>query len=255
MLMEGILNKFLLLIFCSILVISCSTVSKKEQDEAKNYYEAGTTALVQGSHTTALEKLLKAAEYNPKDPFIQNNLALAYQIKKFYKKAEFHFLRALELREDFSDAQNNLGALYIKMKKWDEAIKYCEMAVTNPLYRTPEKAYSNIGRAYYNLKNYKQAIRYQKKAIEYDSEFCYAHTSLGQARMKNEQYDKASYALKQAISLCKTYEAPYYVLGLNYVKAKRPSLAIKQFNVLIRRFPEGKYHAKAKRIIKILRSK
>jgi len=247
------MQKALLLILCGVLLIGCASVSVNEKKEAQAYYQGGTAALVEGDYTVALERLLKAVKINPEDPYGHNNLALTYQVKKLYDKAEFHFKRALELKEDFPDAQNNLGVLYLKKKQWKKAVEYCMKAAKNPLYRTPEKAYANVGRAYYGMKDYRKAIKYQRKAITIDREFCYAYTSLGQAQMRSKKYDRASKSLKKAINICKTYEAPYYVLGLNYIKARKKKQAIKQFNVLLRRFPEGKYQVKAKKILKVIK--
>jgi type IV pilus assembly protein PilF len=245
--------KILLSILLSFLLFSCATTNKKNIEEAKTFYEAGTAALVQGDFTDALERLLRAVELDPKNPFYQNNLAYSYQKKKLYDKAKFHFERALELKKDFPDAQNNLGVLYLEMGKPKEAIKYCEMAAKDPLYKTPQKAYLNIGRAYYKLKNFEKALEYQRKSVTIDKNFCYAYNSLGMTEMKVKNFKSAANSFKRAINICKTYEAPYYVLGLNYLKARKRKLALKQFNVLLRKFPEGKYSAKAEKIINVLR--
>jgi type IV pilus biogenesis/stability protein PilW len=246
------MTKILALLAMSILVIGCSSMNSKKTGDAKTFYEAGTAALVQGDYTDAIERLRKAIELNPEDPYSHNNLALAYQVKKFYKKSEKHFKIAISLKDKFSDAENNLGALYIKMKRWDEAIKSCKKAAKNPLYRTPEKAYSNIGRAYYKKKKYKLAMKYQRKAIASDQNFCYAYANLGQAQMRVSKYKKASKALRRSIDICKTYEAPYFILGMNFLRAKKKNLARKQFNVLVTKFPKGKYRKRAKRILKVL---
>jgi len=245
--------KILLLGSSLFLLFNCATTNKKNVEEAKTFYEAGTTALVQGDYTDALERLLKAVELDPNNPFYHNNLAYSYQKKKIYEKAKFHFEKALELKKDFPDAQNNLGVLYLEMNKPKEALKYCEQAVKDPLYKTPQKAYLNIGRAHYKLQNFKKALEYQRKAVAIDKNFCYAYNSLGMTEMKVKEFNSAATSFKKAINICKTYEAPYYVLGLNYIKAKQKNLALKQFNVLLRRFPEGKYSAKAEKIIKVLR--
>jgi len=66
-----------------------------------------------------------------------------------HSKAITHFKKAIELKQNFSEAYNDLGNTYLILSKWDLAIIYFEKALENTLYATPHFAQNNLGQAYY----------------------------------------------------------------------------------------------------------
>ncbi|MBU1196272.1 MAG: tetratricopeptide repeat protein [Proteobacteria bacterium] len=161
----------LLILFLSM---SCATTTmntdkKKEiavatQRLGEEYYNAG-------KYTSALQNLLEAYRTIPNDPYLNNSLGLVYLAKDRSDLAETHFKKALSLKPDYIHAKNNLGAVFMKQKKWDLAIQCFTEVSENLLYATPEMPLSNLGWAYFNQKLYKKATYYFKKSLEVRPDF------------------------------------------------------------------------------------
>lgn len=139
-----------------ILLTSCASqgvnqVEKKEialatQRVGEGFYNAGDYSL-------SLKNLLEAYETIPDDPYLNNSLGLVYLAKDRYDLAETHFKRALDLKKDYVDAKNNLGAAYLKQEKWALAVECFEDVSKNLVYASPEIPLSNLGWAYFHQKN------------------------------------------------------------------------------------------------------
>jgi len=82
-------------------------------------------------------KFLKAGELDPENSEIKYNLAIANSIKDLHSKSFTHFKTAIELRQDFSEAYDDLGNTYLILCKFDLAITCFEKSDRNRLYATP----------------------------------------------------------------------------------------------------------------------
>ncbi|MCF6247344.1 MAG: tetratricopeptide repeat protein [Desulfobacula sp.] len=129
------------------------------QRVGEQYYNAG-------KYTLALKKLLEAQKKIPNEPSIYNSLGLVYMAKERYGMAETEFKKALSLNKDYINVKNNLGATYLKLKKWDRAIELFNEIAEDVLYATPEIPYSNLGWAYYHQKKFEKAKSYFYKALD-----------------------------------------------------------------------------------------
>ena len=87
--------------------------------------------------------------------------------------------------------KNNLGAVYLKQKKWGLAIKYFEQVADNILYATPERPLSNLGWAYFGQQMYKQANIYFQQAMDIRPDFLIAIHGIASIYIKTENYSKA----------------------------------------------------------------
>ena len=155
--------------------------------------------MAQGNHTAALAKLLEAKEMMPQDPFIHNSLGLAYMGKKRDDLAELAFQKALQLKPDYTEALNNLGAARLRQDKLDSAIQAFLKVLDDLLYPTPHFPLSNLGWAYVGKKDFKQAETYFLKAM--DSLPWYIPATHGQAKvfLKTNRPDDAIAFLKTAL--------------------------------------------------------
>jgi len=75
---------------------------------------------------------------------------MAYHGKGMKDKAIEEFKKATSLNENYSEAHNYLGTLYLDRRLWDEAIAEFEKALSNNVYDTPSLALYNIAWAYYS---------------------------------------------------------------------------------------------------------
>jgi Tfp pilus assembly protein PilF len=197
-------------VFCVLLLSACATTpSDKDLKKAETHYNLGVSYLTKEQLNDAFVEFQKAVKLDPKHKESLNSLGyLSFRFKK-YDEAISYYKRSISIDPNYSEALNNLGALYLDIENWDEAIKYFKMALKNPLYTTPEKAYSNMGYAYYRKGDYTNAINILNEVfVRYPDGF-----------------PQPSYF-------------PYYVLGLVYVKVGNISAAIGEFKKALDIAPE-----------------
>jgi tetratricopeptide (TPR) repeat protein len=89
---------------------------------AKCYFKQGVAALSGKQYELALNLLTKAAGSNPKDGYIQYNLAEALLFLKKYGEAEKALNQALSLLPQSAEVYQRIGLVYEKQKKWDKAL-------------------------------------------------------------------------------------------------------------------------------------
>lgn len=97
----------------------------------------------QGNLEMANEKLVKALRQDPDSS--QAHYAYAVLQNRFLnkEKTEEHFRKAIELNPENSEALSNFGAFLCNDSRFEESEKMFLQAVKNPLYKSPEVAYTN----------------------------------------------------------------------------------------------------------------
>jgi len=153
-----LINRLCLLAFLAF-IISCTSASKDNSKESRAllYLQLGTQHLLKGNYPQALRELLEAEKLDPNEPTIQNNLGLAYLVREKFDEAETHFKKALKQKNDYTDARNNLGRLYVDVGLYKKAIAELETAAADLTYEAPEKSWANLGQAYFADNQYAKA--------------------------------------------------------------------------------------------------
>jgi type IV pilus assembly protein PilF len=108
-------------------------------DLGAGYYERGRMDI-------AIEELNEAAALDPSNARIFNLYGLVYAMLGENAKAEQNFQRALSLAPQDSDVRHNWGWYLCSNGHPRESIPEFDMALRNPLYKTPEIALVNAGR-------------------------------------------------------------------------------------------------------------
>jgi len=91
------------------------------------------------------------------------NIAHTYDIMGSYEEAEKYYRITIEKNPKGANAFNNLGAILLRKRKFDEAIPLFNKAIAlNPRYADP---YGNLGAAYHFQDKYAEAIGYYEKAL------------------------------------------------------------------------------------------
>jgi len=227
-----------LIVFAVILVVSgCSAPEKKRPPQGDAHYMIGLAHFRQQQFTSALKEFLLAVEADPQNAEFQNALAQAYQFKKAYPEAETHYLKALELSDNEPQYQNNLGALYLDMQRWDDAIKYFRLASSNLLFGNPGVAYTGMGYAYFQKGDYIDAVGAYQKAIESSPRYPVAHMRLGEVYYALNKWELAIPSFRKAIELSPNYIEAHYKLGLAYMKNQQKEEAKQAFSEVLRLAP------------------
>jgi len=244
-------NASIALIFISFAVIltGCAEDKALTKRQSLAKQDLGKSFLAQGNFTAGLNELLKAEELDPENPEIQYNLALGYRFINLHSKSITHFKKAIELRQNFSEAYNDLGNTYLILSKFDLAIICFKKALANPIYATPHFAYNNLGYAYYKKSEYKKAVESYLKAIKRQPSFSRAFHNLGITYEAMNEWEKAVDAYKESIRYAPKDPRSHFHLGKLYLKRKKSSLAIEQFEETIRLDKTNTFAPEAKHLL------
>jgi type IV pilus assembly protein PilF len=192
------IEKIALLVVLLGLLQACSyvpvepEVSNKEKASAINV-QLGIGYLQQNNLILANEKLTKALRQDPESASAHNAYAMLQDRLLQADKAEEHYREAVELDPENSQAANNLGAFLCRHGLELESEEYFLQALENPLYSTPEYAYTNAALCLLQLgeeKATRRAKEYLNKAIAANSDFGSALLA-----MANLLYDEGQYAV------------------------------------------------------------
>lgn len=172
---------FILLVVAGLLQACVAVNPGKTRDEQASDVntEMGLGYLQQNNFELATEKLIKALRQNP-DSVKANYVYAVLQDKLGEKElAEFHYKKATELDPKNSEAANNFGAFLCRNGRQLESEKYFLKALDNPLYKTPEFAYTNAAICLLQVNETEQAKVYLRRALVLRSDFGPALLALG----------------------------------------------------------------------------
>ncbi len=234
-----------------LLIVSCSAVQEQSRS-GETHYILGLSYLQENNPTMALREFLQAAESDPNNAEIQGALAMAYHRKQAFAKAEAHYLKAIELSGKDPQYENNLAALYLDQKRWDDAIAYFRRASTNLLFTKPEVALTGIGFSHFQKADYLNSVLSYQDAISSNAQYPQAHFGLGEAYYALDKTDLAITAYKKALGLVPGYVQAHYKLGLAHMKTRNKEGAEAAFKEVIRLAPESESARLSRDYLKLL---
>jgi predicted O-linked N-acetylglucosamine transferase (SPINDLY family) len=153
----------------------------------------------QGRLDEALAALERALRLRPDLAEIQNNLGNALRDRGRLDEALSALERAVQLRPDYAEAQNNLGNVLRDQGRLDEAIAALKRAVE--LRPGFAEAYSNLGNALWGRGRLDEAIAALGRAIELRPDLAETHNGLGQVLKEQGRLDEALACYRKAAQL------------------------------------------------------
>jgi type IV pilus assembly protein PilF len=161
--------------------VACRTgPTEKELKMADDRKALAVDHMNQGRHRQALRELLRAEKLSPDDPHVQHHLGLVYAFGfERYDDARAHLERAIELREDYSEAQNLYGVTLMREERYAEAVPYFKAAMSNLLYETPQFAQQNLGWSLYKSGAVDEGLEHLEDAVASAPDLCGAYFWLG----------------------------------------------------------------------------
>jgi Flp pilus assembly protein TadD len=161
------------------------------------YYNCGTIYLRQRAYSKAIPPLLIAARLKPTDPFVQNNLGVAYDNLHDGGDAAKAFRKAADLKPDNLTFVRNAGLALARIRSAD-ALPYLEKCLgdgTDPAIALAlGEAYSRAGRKTDALKYYEGLRDAEAK----NSTFWF---NLGVLRAQNQDAQGAEQAYRRALEI------------------------------------------------------
>ena len=147
--------------------------------------------LQQNNMEQVSEKLNKAIRQNPDSASAHNAFGILQERLLQLDKAETHYEIATELDPENSAAANNYGTFLCRNKREAESEKYFLKALENPLYNTPEYAYTNAALCLLRIDVKDRAKVYLGKALAAKSDFSTALISMARIEFEEENYTEA----------------------------------------------------------------
>jgi len=226
-----------------------------KESRSRAHYDLGVDHLGHGRTPQALREFLAALEYQPDDAWIHLGLGECYRRKGLFEKAEHHLIRATELKEPFQTAQLNLSALYVHMKRYEEAAEWARKLVEDPTYPAPWRAYNNLGWAQLRSGRTEEARASLRTALEYDETFWPAHLNLG--ILESEAGSKLD-AIEHFEEVLAGEPGPYaeaevrYRMGELFVSLGNRGRAVEEFTVAADLPSGGQWGKKSQDYLKLL---
>jgi len=249
----------------ALLLPACSSTSgpsEKQQSLAVAVRDVGIDHLSQGRTAMAIRKLLDAYDMDPTDPVTHLSLGEAYRRKGMLERAEEELLQAIALSDDTTDYNHqetvlNLSALYIQMKRYDDAIAQCRLLIVDPTFSSPWRALTNKGWAELKLGRIEAARRSFEEALDFHPRYAPAHLNLGILEQNERRMLAALRHFQLAVDgnqmpADAVAEANYRMAEI-YVSIGKRGKAIEHFNVALDRSPYGQWAAQSRSYLELLR--
>jgi len=244
----------ILLLMVPLSLLSCTSPRTTDSERAGLHLQIGTGYLAKGQYPQAMAELLRAEQYDPKNPLILNNLGLAYFVRGRYQEAEAKFRAALKSAPRFSDAKNNLGRLLVDTQRAREALRVLQEVENDLTYEFQEKTWSNLGMAYFSLGQFKKAEEYLSRSLEVRRDNCTTASFYGRTLLEMKRLEQATMALDQAVEFCRNarFEDPLYFSAMSYFSMGNKERSRARIDELLKEYPKSKYVTKAKGMLELL---
>lgn len=248
----------------------CATTSTNGLDaerdslhQAVAVRDVGIDHLASGRTAMAIRKLQQAKTMNPDDPETVLWLGEAYRRKGMLDRAEEQLLEAIDLSSKDPTGRThqetilNLSALYIQMKRYDDAIEQSEVLIQDPTFGSPWRALTNRGWAQFQLGDYDAAQESYVAALDFFPTYWPARLNLGILQQKRRKYVDAIREYELALETNRlgadAIAEVNYRLAEVYVALGRRSRAIEHFSVAAEQSPYGEWGTQSKSYLELLR--
>jgi type IV pilus assembly protein PilF len=120
-------------------------VATDGRTRARLHAELASMYFQDGNMAVALEEAGSAIQADSSFAMGYNVRALVYMALRDFAAAEADFRKALSLAPGDPDVNNNFGWFLCQRDRARESLNYFLTAIKNPLYSTPDRAYTNAG--------------------------------------------------------------------------------------------------------------
>ncbi|MFM6456154.1 MAG: tetratricopeptide repeat protein, partial [Planktothrix sp.] len=145
---------------------------------------------------------------SPAEPAYRLAKVLVEQEK--WQDAIAAYQQALTITPNWVEVQRELGDLFLKLQRWDEAVEVYETVIG---LRSDTEVYHNLGDALLKLQRWEDAIAAYQKAIELNPEFSWSYNNLGDGLRELQRWNKAASAYQKAIELKPDFALSHHNLG------------------------------------------
>ncbi len=229
-------------------------VSDKDRDAATIHYDLGVENQLKDP-PLAMKEFETALTFDPEMPEAWAAKALLLHVVfKRYEESAAAYKKALELRPGFSDAKANLGNLYLDEKRYDDAIKQYEAALSDMTYRTPYIAHGNIGWARYMKGEVDAAIEETKTALAMNPNYCLGYRTLGTIYSEKGNLEESCHQYGKYREYCPDTAEAHFREGACLMKLGQVEEATKSFDTCVAK-ATGQMKDDCQQMLKTLKGK
>ena len=234
----------------STLVLGCASATKKElsaADRARLLVDIANGAILEGDPTGALQNLARAEVEDPRLPELHHSRSLAFAARKEQQLAIASARKAVEIKPDYSEANNTLGKLLLDDGKWAEAETFLLKAAGDPLYREGYKPKTNLGILYYRRGELSRAELRLNEAIQLAPQLaCVSRFYMGHIRSKQGRLKEAIQHYENSTRRqCSYFPDAHFAMGIAYELDRQYEQARKKYVEIQSRFPESAVASRA----------
>lgn len=200
-------------------------VDYRQVDHVRPAFLMGMVHFRSGDLDAAEQAYENGLAKNPDDPDLLNGLGTVYSAQGRHGEAEDSFAKAIAVAEDYAQPRFNLGALYLRLGRRQEAIAALKQGMAIDLRPTPRfKGNLALGNAYMQEGQLREAARAFERALQYRRD---PHAYYGLSNARGQLGDAGSQvrALEQAVELDSTFAPALRNLGVLYLMRGDPEAA------------------------------
>jgi type IV pilus assembly protein PilF len=172
-----------------------------ESDLSKLNAQLGMEYMRQGKDEVALNKFLKSLSINPNNAEAHGGIAILYERLNDTERAGQHYAASVRLAPEDSSMRTNYGSFLCRQDQPEEADRQFSIALQNPLYPTPQVAYTNAGICAMRNSQWDKASEYLRKALEKVPNFPVALYQMGELYYNRGRYQEARAYIKRYLDV------------------------------------------------------
>lgn len=193
---------------------------KVSMQQASQYnVELGVAYMQQGRRDLAMQKLQLALKQNSDNASAYMSLGLLYNAMGDLPRADQNFQIALRKAPDDPQIENNYAVFLCQRGKPKESERYFLEAAQNPLYPTPEAAYTNAGVCANKIPDTAAASGYFQKALNVNPNFPEALYQMARLSYQQKNYLAARAYIERFNSAAPQPRAEVLLLGVRTERA------------------------------------
>ena len=236
----------------TVAVLAAPAVAQQQKSDGEANFLAGLSHLRENRPALAVEEFKKAIRLDPKSPYSQKGLGIAYTQMRRYPDAIAALRKALELNPYYVDVKNDLGTALILSGKREEGKAELLAAYNDPTNPRPELTSHNLANAYLEEKKYADAANWFRTSLGRNRQNVEAYLGLADALLALGRPDEAVAPLEAGLKELPNHTSLLTSLGDAYYRAGRFSEARARLEESARRDPVGASGRRATELLKHL---
>ncbi|MGV6810218.1 MAG: type IV pilus biogenesis/stability protein PilW [bacterium] len=165
--------------------------SANNEQAARYNAKLGAEYLRKNRLELADEKLSRALAQDPRSVLANHYYALLQSRLENNATANRHFRKAIWLAPDDPELRNNYGYFLCNLEQYQAAVDEFLKALQDPLYKTPEFAYTNAGVCLQKAGKTERAEHYLREALKKSPKLSTALYAMAELNAEKQDYAKA----------------------------------------------------------------